>query len=67
MFETLTERFNHTFKKLAGRGRISEENVREAMKEVRRSLLEADVNLEVVGEFCDEVTREALGSEVLKS
>ncbi len=67
MFETLTERFNHTFKQLAGRGRISEENVREAMKEVRRSLLEADVNLEVVGEFCDEVTREALGSEVLKS
>ena len=67
MFETLTDRLNHTFKQLAGRGRISEENVRDAMREVRRSLLEADVNLEVVTEFCEEVTQEALGTEVLKS
>jgi signal recognition particle subunit SRP54 len=67
MFETLTDRLNHTFKQLAGRGRISEENIRESMREVRRSLLEADVNLEVVTEFCEEVTQEALGKEVLKS
>ena len=67
MFETLTDRLNSTFRSLSGRGRISEENVRDAMREVRSSLLEADVNLEVVTEFCEEVTREALGSEVLKS
>ena len=67
MFETLTDRLNNTFRKLSGRGRISEENIREAMSEVRRSLLEADVNLEVVTSFCDEVTTEALGKDVLKS
>ena len=67
MFETLTDRLNDTFRKLSGRGRISEENVREAMREVRRSLLEADVNLEVVTSFCEEVTQEALGKDVLKS
>jgi signal recognition particle subunit SRP54 len=67
MFETLTDRLNSTFRSLSGRGRISEENIREAMTEVRRSLLEADVNLEVVTEFCEEVTRDAIGSEVLKS
>ena len=67
MFETLTDRLNSTFRSLSGRGRISEDNVKDAMREVRRSLLEADVNLEVVTQFCEEVTREALGSEVLKS
>ncbi len=67
MFETLSDRLNTTFKKLSGRGRISEDNVRDAMREVRRSLIEADVNLEVVDAFCDEVTEEALGTEVLKS
>jgi signal recognition particle subunit SRP54 len=67
MFETLTDRLNTTFKSLSGRGRISEDNVKEAMREVRTSLLEADVNLDVVTQFCDEVTKEALGAEVLKS
>ena len=67
MFETLSNRLNTAFRSLSGRGRISEENVRDAMKEVRRSLLEADVNLEVVTQFCEEVTQEAIGSEVLKS
>lgn len=67
MFETLSDRLNTTFKKLSGRGRITEDNVRDAMREVRRSLIEADVNLEVVDGFCEEVTAEALGTEVLKS
>ena len=67
MFETLTDRLNTTFRSLSGRGRISEDNVKEAMREVRTSLLEADVNLDVVTQFCEEVTKEALGAEVLKS
>ena len=67
MFETLTDRLNTTFRSLSGRGRISEDNVKEAMREVRTSLLEADVNLEVVTQFCEEVTKEALGAQVLKS
>ena len=67
MFETLTDRLNTTFRSLSGRGRISEDNIKEAMREVRSSLLEADVNLDVVTQFCDEVTKEALGAEVLKS
>jgi hypothetical protein len=47
--------FNKALKKLSGQGRISEDNVREAMEEVRTALLEADVHLDVVKEFCDEV------------
>ncbi|MCH8344262.1 MAG: signal recognition particle protein [Planctomycetes bacterium] len=67
MFETLSERFNSTFRNLSGRGRISEENIREAMREVRTALLEADVHLEVVNEFCDEVVQDAIGRAVTKS
>ncbi|MCZ6735779.1 MAG: signal recognition particle receptor subunit alpha, partial [Planctomycetota bacterium] len=67
MFETLSERFNSTFRNLSGRGRISEENVREAMREVRTALLEADVHLEVVNEFCEEVVQDAIGRAVTKS
>jgi len=67
MFETLTDRLNSTFRSLSGRGRISEDNIKDAMREVRRSLLEADVNLDVVTQFCEEVTKDAMGSEVLKS
>ena len=67
MFETLSERFNKTFRSLSGRGRITEENVSEAMNEVRTALLEADVHLEVVKQFCDEVVQEALGGDVTKS
>ncbi|MCA9284435.1 MAG: signal recognition particle receptor subunit alpha, partial [Phycisphaerales bacterium] len=67
MFETLSERFNSVFRTLSGRGRISEENVREAMAEVRTALLEADVHLDVVKRFCDDVVHDALGTEVTKS
>ncbi len=67
MFETLSDRFNTALRNLSGRGRISEENVREAMVEVRTALLEADVHLDVVRSFCDEVVDDALGAEVTKS
>lgn len=67
MFETLTERFNEAFKKMSGRGRITEENVREVMGEVRRALLEADVNLQVARQFCDRCTEKAIGQEVVGS
>jgi signal recognition particle subunit SRP54 len=67
MFESLTNKFNDMFRGLSGRGRISEENVREAMREVRTALLEADVHYEVVKKFCDEVVAEAVGQEVIKT
>ncbi len=67
MFETLTGRFADVFRRLSGRGRISEENIREAMAEVRTALLEADVHQEVAKAFCDRVVTESLGREVTKS
>src|SRR5687767_9463758 len=67
MFDSLTDKFSKALRNLSGRGRISEENVREAMGEVRTALLEADVHHEVAKKFCDEVTEKALGTEVLKS
>lgn len=67
MFENLADRFNTTFRNLSGRGRITEDNVRDAMREVRTALLEADVHLDVVKQFCDEVVEEAVGAEVTKS
>ena len=67
MFENLSDRFNTVFRNLAGRGRITEDNVREAMREVRTALLEADVHLDVVKQFTDDVTNEATGREVTKS
>jgi signal recognition particle subunit SRP54 len=67
MFTALSDRFNEAVRKLSGRGRITEDNVREAMREVRTSLLEADVHLEVATKFCDDVLQDALGREVTKS
>jgi len=67
MFEVLTEKFTGVFRQLSGRGRISEDNVRQAMREVRTALLEADVNYQVVEDFCDQVVRKAIGQEVIKS
>lgn len=67
MFQTLSDRFQDAFKKISGRGRITEENVRDAMREVRTALLEADVHLDVVKEFTEGVVRDALGKEVTKS
>ena len=67
MFESLTDKFNGVFRRLSGRGRISEDNVREAMGEVRQALLEADVNYQVAREFCDKVIDKAIGTEVIGS
>src|SRR5437868_6311146 len=67
MFTTLTDKFQGVFRSLSGRGRISEENIREAMREVRTALLEADVNFKVVNDFVDHVINKAIGTEVIKS
>ncbi|MBM9612755.1 signal recognition particle protein [Desulfobulbus rhabdoformis] len=67
MFENLTDRLESAFKKLRGHGRLTEENIQEAMGEVRRALLEADVNFGVVKEFIATVTEKAVGREVLTS
>ena len=66
-FEGLTEKLNATFKRLRGKGRLSENDVREAMREVRLALLEADVSYKVVKEFVSTVTERAVGSDVLDS
>ncbi|MCF7973568.1 MAG: signal recognition particle protein [Phycisphaerae bacterium] len=67
MFDSLTEKFSGVFKSLSGRGRITEANISDAMREVRKALLEADVNYHVVKQFCKDVTQAALGAEVIKS
>ena len=66
-FEGLTEKLNATFKKLRGKGRLTENDVREAMREVRLALLEADVGYKVVKDFVATVTDRAIGSDVLDS
>ena len=58
MLDALASKFSGVFRSLSGRGRISEENIREAMREVRTALLEADVNFKVVKDFTDTVRRE---------
>jgi signal recognition particle subunit SRP54 len=67
MFENLSERLEKSFKLLKGQGRISEINVAETLKEVRRALLDADVNFKIAKQFTDTVKQKALGQEVLKS
>lgn len=67
MLDNLSDRFSNVFRGLSGRGRISESNVSEAMDEVRRALLEADVHYEVAKAFCEEVLEEAKGEKVLSS
>ena len=67
MFEMLTERLNGVFKQLRSRGRLSESNIDDAMREVRRALLEADVNYKVARSFIARVKERAVGREVLKS
>ena len=67
MFENLSEKLNQTFKRLKGHGKLSEQNIQDALKEVRITLLEADVNFKVVKEFIEGVKHKALGQEVLRS
>ena len=67
MFDALSDRLGNVFDRLRGRGALSEQDVREAMREVRIALLEADVALPVVRRFVDEVTEQAVGHNVLRS
>ena len=66
-FEGLTEKLNATFKRLRGKGRLTENDVREAMREVRLALLEADVSYKVVKDFVAKITERAVGADVLES
>jgi len=67
MFEDLTTRLESVFKKLRGRGTLTEENISEALRDVRRALLEADVNFRVAKQFITQVREKAVGAEVLRS
>ena len=67
MFENLTDRLSNTLKNLRGQGRLSEDNIRDSLREVRMALLEADVALPVVKEFIEAVREKALGQEVIGS
>ncbi|MGE5455002.1 MAG: signal recognition particle protein [Methylocystaceae bacterium] len=67
IFEGLSERLQQTFHRLRGKGKLNEEDVNEAMREVRLALLEADVNFKVVKEFVARVKARAIGQEVLNS
>ena len=67
MFEALTDRLTGVFNKLSGRGRITEADVEDALREVRRALLEADVNLRVVRDLQQSIRDRAVGNEVLQS
>lgn len=67
MFDRLTESFGGLYRRLSGKGQISESNVREAMGDVREALLEADANLSVVDWFCEQVLSDSLGARVTKS
>ena len=66
-FENLSEKLNATFKKLRGKGRVSESDVKEAMREVRLALLEADVSYKVVKDFIAQVSQRCTGADVLES
>ena len=67
MFENLTDKLERSFKILKGEGRITEINVAETLKEIRRALIDADVNYKVAKTFTDEVKQKALGQDVLKA
>ena len=66
-FEGLTEKLSAAFKKLRGKGRLSEADVKEAMREIRLALLEADVSYKVVKQFVAQVTEKAVGADVLEA
>ena len=66
-FSSLSERLNHIFSKLTKRGRLTELEIKTAMREVRVALLKADVNIQVAKKFCADVSEKAVGQEILKS
>ena len=67
MFENLIDRLDRSFKLLKGEGRITEVNISETLKDIRRALLDADVSYKVAKSFCDEVKQKAIGQNVIKS
>ena len=67
MFESLADRLQGIFKSLSGQGRLSPDNIRESLRDVRRALLEADVPVDVARDFVARVEERAVGEEVLKS
>jgi len=67
MLDALSEKFENIFKKLRGSGVLTEQNIAEALKEVRLALLEADVNFKIVKDFIERVREKAVGQEVLRS
>ena len=67
MFENLTDRLNRTITQLRGQGRLTEDNIKQTLREVRMALLEADVALPVVKDFIDSIRERAVGAEVMQS
>ncbi|MBP1670625.1 MAG: ffh [Bacteroidetes bacterium] len=67
MFENLIDRLESSFKLLKGEGRITEVNVAETLKEIRKALLDADVSYKIAKNFCDDVKQKAMGQDVLKA
>jgi len=67
MFDALSERLAGVFKGLRGRGRITEENVAQAMADIRNALLEADVHVDIARDFCTEVQKQAIGREIIET
>ena len=67
MFQSLSDKLANAFKKFKSKGKLTEKDVRDGMREVKLALLEADVNFKVVREFVNKVTERAVGSEVLES
>ena len=67
MFQEISNKFARVFKELRGHGKVRETHIKDAMREVRRALLEADVNYRVVKEFVSRVSERALGQKVLDS
>ena len=66
-FEGLTEKISAAFKKLRGKGRLKESDIKEAMREIRMALLEADVSYKVVKDFTKSVTERCIGADVLEA
>lgn len=67
MFDNLTDRLSRTLRNISGRGRLTEDNIKDTLREVRMALLEADVALPVVRDFINRVKESAVGHEVNKS
>src|SRR5438046_7853092 len=67
MFENLSSKFDSLYKKIRGQGRLTEANVRDAVRDIRRVLIDADVNYKVAKKFVEDVETRAMGEDVLRS